>query len=95
MSLLGLDIGTTGCKAIVFSEELELLGSAYREYPLVHPRPGWSELDPASVWEKVEAAIIEAVAKAGDADPVRAVATSVQGEAACPVDGDGRPLGNS
>jgi len=95
MSLLGLDIGTTGCKAIVFSEELELLGSAYREYPLVHPRPGWSELDPVSVWEKVEAAIIEAVAKAGDADPVRAVATSVQGEAACPVDGDGRPLGNS
>jgi len=31
MSLLGLDIGTTGCKAIVFSEDMTILGSAYRE----------------------------------------------------------------
>ncbi len=95
MSLLGLDIGTTGCKAIVFSEDMTILGSAYREYPLLHPQPGWAELDPVAVWDKVEAAIVEAVAKAGDADPVRAVATSVQGEAACPVDAQGNVLGNS
>lgn len=95
MSLLGLDIGTTGCKAIVFDEEMEILGGAYREYQLIHPHPGWSELDPMAVWEKTEAAIVEAVAKAGDGDPVRAVATSVQGEAACPVDDARRPLGNS
>ena len=31
MSLLGLDIGTTGRKAIVFSEDLKILGAAYRQ----------------------------------------------------------------
>lgn len=95
MSLLGLDIGTTGCKAIVFSEDFRILGSGYREYPLLQPRPGWAELDPAVVWADVEEAIREAVAQAGSADPVRAVAASVQGEAVCPVDEQYRPLGNS
>jgi xylulokinase len=45
MSLLGLDVGTTGCKAAAFSVEGELLASAYREYSLLHLEPGWSELD--------------------------------------------------
>ena len=32
MALIGLDIGTTGCKAHIFDDELHLLGSASREY---------------------------------------------------------------
>ena len=40
MSLLGIDIGTTGCKAIVFRVDGQVLGHAYREYPLIHPRDG-------------------------------------------------------
>ncbi|NPV08988.1 MAG: hypothetical protein HPY83_13625 [Anaerolineae bacterium] len=95
MSLLGLDIGTTGCKAIVFGEDFRILGAGYREYPLLQPRPGWAELDPVAVWANVEEAIREAVVQAGRADPVRGVAASVQGEAACPVDEHYRPLGNS
>jgi xylulokinase len=50
MSLLGIDIGTTGCKAIVFRVDGQVLGHAYREYPLIHPREGWTELDPSQVW---------------------------------------------
>ncbi|MHB0876931.1 MAG: FGGY-family carbohydrate kinase, partial [Anaerolineae bacterium] len=95
MSLLGLDIGTTGCKAIVFREDGSILASAYREYPLMQPQPGWIELDAELVWSRVEESIREAVAKAGPADPVCAVAPSVQGEAVCPVDASGRPLANS
>ncbi len=95
MSLLGLDIGTTGCKAIIFSLDGKILGGAYREYPLSHPRPGWSELDPALVWSRTEDAVREALSHAGSSDPVRAVAAAVQGEAVCPVDADMRPLANS
>ena len=43
MSLLGLDIGTTGAKAIVLSEEGRLLASARREYDIVRPKPGWAK----------------------------------------------------
>ena len=95
MSLLGLDIGTTGCKAIVFDADGHILASAYREYPLDQPQPGWIELDAALVWRGVEDAIRQAVAAAGDRDPVRALSTSVQGEAVCPVDRQGNPLANS
>src|ERR671930_48011 len=62
MSLLGIDIGTTGCKAIVFRVDGTALGQSYREYPLLHPREGWMELDPRVVWDSVRTTIDEAVA---------------------------------
>ncbi|MBW3624693.1 MAG: hypothetical protein KY468_14915, partial [Armatimonadetes bacterium] len=95
MSLLGIDVGTTGCKAIRFAEDGRILGRGYREYPLHHPQPGWVELDPRQVWEGVRQSVREAVAGAGNDDPVRAVSTSSQGEAAVPVGPDGEVLGNS
>ena len=53
MSLLGIDVGTTGCKVIAFREDGTLLAQAYGEYPLTHPQPGWSELDANVVWENI------------------------------------------
>lgn len=94
MSLMGLDIGTTGTKATVFDLEGNILSSAYREYPLVHPRAGWIELDPEQVWENVKEAVSEA-ASACNSDPVEALATSTLGEAAVPVDESGTALANS
>ena len=95
MSLLGLDVGTTGCKAIVFDLEGKILGQAYREYPLVYPEPGWIELDSNLVWEATKQAVQEAVGQAGSRDPVKALATSVQGEAVTPIDEKGNALANS
>ncbi len=95
MSLLGLDVGTTGCKAIVVNVEGKLLGESYREYPLYHPGPGLSELDPREVWENVQTVIAEAAHQAGDADPVKAIGISCQGEAGVPLDENGEILYNS
>jgi xylulokinase len=95
MSLLGIDIGTTGCKAIVFRVDGQVLAHAYREYPLIHPREGWAELDPEGVWACVSEAIAQAVDRAGPGDPVKALGTSVQGEAVTPVARDGTILANS
>ena len=50
MSLLGIDVGTSGCKAAAFLESGECLASAYREYATSHPRQGWAELDSREVW---------------------------------------------
>jgi len=94
VSLMGLDIGTTGTKANILNEEGQLLAGAYREYPLQHPRSGWIELDPEQVWQAVREAVAEAVSQV-PSDPVQAFATSVLGEAALPVDADGNVLGNS
>ena len=54
MSVLGLDIGTTGCKAVVFAPDGAILASAYREYPLLFPRPGWAEIDSHVIWAAVQ-----------------------------------------
>lgn len=93
MTLLGVDIGTTGCKAAVVSVEGALLATAYREYPLITPRSGWAELDPDVVWGSACSAIRETTS-AGLAPP-RAMAVSCLGEAVTPIDDRGRPLGPS
>ena len=93
MTLLGVDVGTTGCKAAAVSDRGVPLATAYREYPLLTPRPGWAELDPDVVWEATRSAVRE-VTSAGVAPP-RAMAVSCLGEAVTPIDGQGRPLGPS
>lgn len=94
MSLMGLDIGTTGTKATVFDEGGRILASAYREYPMDTPRPGWLELNPQRVWENVVQAVKEAATPCA-ADPVKALAVSCLGEAAIPLDAQGNILDNS
>jgi xylulokinase len=94
MSLLGIDVGTTGCKAAVFTTEGHLLGSAYEEYDVHRPEPGWAELDPLHVWEKVRT-IVHRVSTLSAADPIRALAVSSLGEAMVPVTADRRVLGPS
>jgi xylulokinase len=90
-ALLGLDVGTSGCKAVVFSEHAVLLASASREYPVDLPRPGWAEQDIEAVWRLALESMAEVVAAAGVRE-VAAVGLSVHGEAVTPVDSAGRPL---
>ena len=84
MSLLGVDVGTTGCKAAAFSELGLCLASAYREYPTLHPGDGWAELDSRHVWDCVRATIGKVAAQVAK-DPIRALSVSSMGEAATPV----------
>ncbi|RLE07453.1 hypothetical protein DRJ00_08110 [Candidatus Aerophobetes bacterium] len=93
MSLMGLDVGTTGCKAVVFDLEGKVLSQAYREYSLLHPRPGWVELNMNEVLRKVEESIQEASSKV-KGDPIKALSISTQGEAFVPVDRKGNLLTN-
>jgi xylulokinase len=56
-ALVGLDVGTTGVKAIAISPKGEILGSAQRGYPLSTPQPGWSEQSPEDWWQASQAAL--------------------------------------
>ena len=84
MSYIGLDVGTTGCKAVAFDRDGRQLVSAYREYPVLSPQEGWAELDSARVCESCLEVIREAASGCGD-DPVRGLGISSQGEAFTPV----------
>jgi xylulokinase len=94
MSLLGIDVGTTGCKAALFSEGGERLASAYEEYDFRSPQPGWAQLDAVEVWQKVKRTVSKA-ARSSASDPVEALAVSSLGEAMVPVTEDRQVLGPS
>jgi xylulokinase len=55
--LIGIDVGTSGVKAIAISPDGEVLASADESYPLSTPHPGWSEQDPDDWWRAAEACL--------------------------------------
>jgi xylulokinase len=91
MPLLGLDIGTTGCKAIIFDPQGRTLGQGFREYGIVCDAPAKAEQDAEQVWSLTRDALREALAQAGRPE-VRALSVSVQGDAIIPVDRDFQAL---
>lgn len=62
---IGLDAGSSVCKAAVFDLAGRQYGMATRRTPLSRPHPGWSELDPEICWEAAQEVIAEAVAASG------------------------------
>ncbi|MBA3826446.1 MAG: xylulokinase [Ktedonobacterales bacterium] len=80
--LMGLDLGTSGVKALLLNPAGSVVASASAEYPLYHPQPGWAEQHPADWWAGTVAAIracLERAAPAGYAPAdVRGLAISGQ-----------------
>jgi xylulokinase len=58
-TLVGLDVGTTGVKAIAISETGDVLARAERGYPLSTPHPGWAEQDPAEWFRATQQALAD------------------------------------
>lgn len=74
---LGLDIGTSGAKAIVCDSDGRIVATALAEYPLSTPQPLWSEQNPADWWQGAQHAIRE-VARTVDANQIRAIGLTGQ-----------------
>ncbi len=60
---LGLDVGTSGVKAILVSEDGNVAASATTALTLSTPHPGWAEQDPAAWWQASLASIAEVRAR--------------------------------
>ena len=56
---VGLDVGTSGLKALAVSEDGEVVGRAELEYGLSTPQPGWAEQDPEDWWLASQAALAD------------------------------------
>ena len=91
MNFLGIDIGTSGCKAVVFDADGRPVASAQREYALHFTGDGSAELDAEEVMNACFAVLTEAANQAGHGS-IRAIGISSQGEAFTPVDRQGQPL---
>jgi glycerol kinase len=90
--ILAIDQGTTGTTCLVFDEDGELAGRAYREFEQHFPRPGWVEHDAAEIWEVTEAVAGEALDDAGTGE-LHAIGITNQRETVCVWDpSTGEPL---
>lgn len=94
MPLIGIDIGTTGCKCVLFDFEGNIKNQAYREYSFEKTEPGLCELDPQKVWDSVKIVVHEA-AKDQKLVEITALAVSSFGESGVPIDKNGKILYNS
>jgi xylulokinase len=63
--LLGIDIGTSGTKTVLFDEAGNTIESALSEYPLYQPNIGWAEQDPEDWWRATYTTINNVVLKSG------------------------------
>jgi len=95
--ILAIDQGTTGTRCIVFDDQAEPIGSAYREFAQIFPQPGWVEHDAREIWESTQAVTGEALAGAGvRGGDLAAVGITNQRETVCVWDpASGEPLYNA
>jgi xylulokinase len=94
LTLLGIDVGTTGCKIAAFSLDGTMPYLTYREYDIQRPHRGWAELDAAYVWTLIKEAICEVTAHL-PTNSIQALAVSSMAEAVVPVTNDREILGPS
>ncbi len=91
---LGIDIGTSGCKAVIFDDNGRQVSLAYREYNIISKHAGWAELDTDEVMQKCFEVIREAASQL-EPGSVTGMGISSQGEAFTLLDKEGRALCNA
>lgn len=91
--LIGLDIGTSAVKALLCDSAGKIVATATRQCELLHPRPGWAELDIDGLWDAVVGSVRQVVAQAEPNRQVAAISFSVASGTTVLLDADGEPLG--
>jgi xylulokinase len=91
VTFLSVDVGSSRCKAALFSEDGATLALRSAAYTPQHPQPGYAELDP-DVFLRVVAELARELTALPGCGPVQAVCLSAHGETLIPAGADDRPL---
>ncbi len=91
MDYIGIDIGTSCCKAAVVDDSGKISAYAKGSYKLIQKHEGWVELDPNEVWSAVKKCL---TALAPNSSRVSGIAISSIGESLVMLDYNDRPLSN-
>ncbi len=77
--ILGLDLGTTGNRAILFNQEGQLISQSYQELTQFYPQAGWVEHDPVAIWNDTYHCIQQVLQNRGiSGSEIAAVGLTVQ-----------------
>ena len=76
---IGIDIGTSGAKALAINPKGIILAEASASYPCHHPKPLWSEQDPKNWWQAT-VKVVQAVVKSAKLKPADVAAVGLSGQ---------------
>lgn len=94
--LLGVDLGTSGTKTVLFTQNGETVASDTREYPLYQPKNGWAEQDPQDWVNAAVTSIKNVLAQSKvDVSEIAALAISGQMHGLVMLDKEGKVLRRS
>ncbi len=88
--LIGIDVGTSATKTVLFDEDGNVVCSASQEYPMYQPHNGWAEQEPADWRDAVLATVAQVVKASGvEQDAVKGIGISGQMHGLVMLDEDG------
>jgi len=90
--VIGIDIGTSGCKTLIVDHEGQVARRAVEEYPLSTPRAGWSEQEPEHWWRAVLSTLKNVLDGFKSVNDIKAIGLSGQMHGLVALNGDGRVL---
>ena len=91
--VLGIDIGASSCRAIIFDDRGKIRGRAQQEYSRNTPQPGWVELDARQWWSNIADTVKKAM-EDSDVAPsqVKSIGVDAETDGILAVAEDGEPL---
>ena len=94
--LLGIDVGTTIIKCVVFDIQGNEVAKASHSASIIHPKPGWAEQDMSDVWNATVLSIKEAIKKANlKSEEIIGISVSGQGAGTWLINEEGKPVCNA
>lgn len=94
--LLGIDVGTTMMKCVIFDFEGNEIAKANHETSIIHPKPGWAEQNMIDVWRAVTLSVKEAIANAGiKSEEIKGISLCAQGAGTWLINEKGKPVRNA
>ncbi len=94
--LIGIDVGTSAVKTILFDIEGAIIASSSKEYPLYQPKNGWAEQEPEDWINAAFATVKKVVSGSGvPAEKIAGIGLTGQMHGLVMLDGEGKPLRRS
>ena len=93
--LMGIDLGSTSIKAVIYDEDGHTAAFASRPTEVAHLEPAhptWAFWEPDKIWQNTVAVIRESLAKISDAKQLKGITVTGMGMDGVPIDGQGQWL---
>lgn len=90
--LVGVDVGTTNTKAVVFDPQGRTVAAASVSTPTYYPQPAWAYYKPEELWQSTVGALRQVTARLENPGRITSIAITSMGEAAVPLDARGQAL---